>query len=176
MLCTSNNNGNNDGQQQQFLHPSQVPPQLHSHIILVYFQPLARLSFLGLGWHYDRCFTSLMLSDLSLSHCLVLFISPSLNPPCFQISFFFSSVAFHPARERKKGYIFFYLSKKKSGRCRSLFVMLTSIRFISYDADPPASFLFVVCTWCVYIPSPSYVFAFAFFTWLLFSIYPIVLL
>ena len=44
----------------------------HIHTILVYLQPLARLSFHGLGWHYSRFFTSLMppsLICLSLAAC-----------------------------------------------------------------------------------------------------------
>ena len=152
MLCTSNNNGNNDGQQQQFLHPSQVPPQLHSHIILVYFQPLARLSFLGLGWHYDRCFTSLMLSDLSLSHCLVLFISPSLNPPCFQISFFFHPLHFIQLEREKKVISFFtFLKKNLDGVALCLLCLLVYALYLTMRTPPLAFCLLFVHGACIYL-------------------------
>ena len=129
----------NTGRQQQFLHPSQVPPsaasQPHNHSLLL--AAGSTWLFLFMIWGdmmTDAYFSDVAFSGLPLSRCLLLFISLSSNPP----SFFFSSVAFHrfssSYETKKKGYLFLYsffwcqsflLYFKESGRCRSFFVMPT---------------------------------------------------
>ena len=84
-----------------------LPRLLHSYIIIVYFQPPARLSFHGLGWHYVRFFSDAAFSGLTLSRCLLLFISPSSDPPSF-FSHPLHRIAFHPATRPKKRIIFLY--------------------------------------------------------------------
>ena len=116
-----------------------LPPLLHSHIIIVCFQPLARLDsfFSWSGVTLWPMLTSLMPPSLV---CLCLAACCSSSRPHQTLRPFFfhplHRIAFHPTtRPKKKDYLFififiwcqwFLLLLKKSRRCRSLFVMLTS--------------------------------------------------
>ena len=100
----------NTGQQQQFLHPSQVPPsaasQPHNHSLL----SAAGSTFFS--WSRVTLWT--MLTSLlppSLSRCLLLFISLSSNPPSFPLH----RIAFHPTTRPKKRLSFYTFFLGASG-------------------------------------------------------------
>ena len=92
----------------------------------------------------------------------------SLNPLCFQFVFFFRCIALHlhfkrPLREKTVLFIRQRLIQvnvsalfKNSGRCRSLFVIVTSIWFMPHDTAwdfltryplPDFILFLLVCTW-----------------------------
>ena len=150
-MPSSNNNGNNDhclgtitnshislavtfnilfspdiDQQQQFLSPSQVPPsasQLYIHSLL---SATGSTFFLwsGVTFWWMLYFLMRLLWFIFVSPPAALHLS---KPTSF---FFIRCIASHFIRLRD-------LFRLYSGRCRSLFVMLTSICFMLYDRPPP---------------------------------------
>ena len=99
------------GQQQQFLNPSQVrhsASQLHNRCLLsaagsIFF------TWSGVTLWPMLYFSNAAFSDLSLSRCLLLFISPSSNPPSFCSSDASSRRISSGYETKKNEFIFLYL-------------------------------------------------------------------